>query len=368
MNLRFAPSITFGYRIRKTNGYTSGFDYLRLILSVLVLYGHSYVISGDHVNPGFFPPWASAIRAYLILPMFFSLSGFLVAASLLRTQSLVGFLFLRGLRIVPALFVEISLSALILGPVLTSLSLADYFGGKDFAYYFFNVIGYIHYVLPGVFLDNHISRTVNGSLWTVPYEAECYIALATLSLVGIVKRPNLLLYALIILTIGLFAFSFVLGDPEPTRTTPTGRQLVLFFLSGTLLYLARDHVPWSSWIAAVAALLTAILVASHVFIYLSLFPVAYITAFVGLLKPKKLPLLFTGDYSYGIYLYAYPIQQAVYQLVPASRHWYINFVVSFVVVGLFATFSWHCIEKPMLRLKRLVWTRPDQERPSPAEK
>jgi hypothetical protein len=73
----------------------------------------------------------------------------------------------------------------------------------------------------------------------VPYEAECYIALSTLSLVGIVKRPNLLLYALIILTIGLFAFSFVFGDPEPTSATPTGRQLVLLFLSGTLLYLAR---------------------------------------------------------------------------------------------------------------------------------
>jgi peptidoglycan/LPS O-acetylase OafA/YrhL len=128
MNLawrRFAPTITFGYRIRETGGYTSGFDYLRLILSVLVLYGQSYVISGDHINLGFFPPWASAIRAYLILPMFFSLSGFLVAASLLRTQSFVGFLFLRGLRIVPALFVEISLSALILGPVLTSLSFAN---------------------------------------------------------------------------------------------------------------------------------------------------------------------------------------------------------------------------------------------------
>ena len=345
------PSYTFGDRIRDAGGYTSGFDYIRLILSVLVLYGHSPMISGDHTAN--ISEWFDKIRVYIVLPMFFSLSGFLVAASLLRTKSLIVFLVLRGLRIIPALLVEISLSAIILGPLLTVSPLGEYFRQKDFYLYFLNIFGYIHYFLPGVFLSNPVPKIVNGSLWTVPYEAECYLALAALSLLGFVKRADFLLGAILTITTVLFIFNFVNGDPEPLRSTATGRQLVFFFLSGVLLYLYRDAVYFSPLLAIIAALLSSVLVTSHTFVYLAPFPIAYLTGFIGLLKPRKLPLIFAGDYSYGIYLYAYPIQQAVYQLVPASRHWYVNFAISISVVGLFAVFSWHAIEKPILRLKRI---------------
>jgi len=172
-----------------------------------------------------------------------------------------------------------------------------------------------------VFLSNPVPKIVNGSLWTVPYEAECYLALAALSLLGFVKRADFLLGAILTITTVLFIFNFVNGDPEPLRSTATGRQLVFFFLSGVLLYLYRDAVYFSPLLAIIAALLSSVLVTSHTFVYLAPFPIAYLTGFIGLLKPRKLPLIFAGDYSYGIYLYAYPIQQAVYQLVPASRHW-----------------------------------------------
>lgn len=361
------PRETIGDRIGRTGGYTSGFDYLRLVLSITVMYGHSFLISGDLVHDELLPWGLDDVRGYIVLPMFFALSGFLVAASLVRTKSLAVFLGLRGLRIVPALFVEITLSAIVLGPLLTSFSLRNYYSGTQFFQYFFNVVGYIHYNLPGVFLHHPVPRTVNGSLWTVPYEAKCYLALAGLAMIGLRRRPVTFFTAFLALTAGLFIWAALYPDHDLTRGTATGPQLVLFFLGGVLLYLLRDRAPFSGWVALGAAVMSALFVTSHIFIYLLPLPVAYLTAYIGLLRPKKLPIIFTGDYSYGIYLYAYPMQQAVYQLCPYPNDGYLNFVFSLIAVSLFAAFSWHCIEKPALRLKRIMLTKDDRGRPAAGE-
>ena len=153
------------------------------------MFGHSFIISGDTVEDKLLPWGIDNVIGYSVLPIFFALSGFLVAASLVRTRSMPIFLGLRGLRILPALLVEITLSALLLGPLLTGFSLRDYYTGTEFFQYFLNCIGYIHYHLPGVFLTHPVPRTVNGSLWTVPYEAKCYLALAALAILGLSKRP-----------------------------------------------------------------------------------------------------------------------------------------------------------------------------------
>jgi peptidoglycan/LPS O-acetylase OafA/YrhL len=360
-------TMTVGDRIKTTGGFTSGFDYIRLILSVMVMFGHSFLISGDLVFDKVLPFGSATIVGYSILPMFFALSGFLVAASLIRTQSLLVFLTLRGLRILPALMVEICLSALVLGPLLTAGSLHDYFTHIEFFQYFLNIIGYIHYHLPGVFVDNPVPRTVNGSLWTVPYEAECYLALAALSLVGLVRRPKMFVSIFVVLILALFVWTFMHVDTDPTRTTASGRQLVLFFLAGVLVYLFRDSLPFSGGIALIAAVVSLALVASHTAIFLLPLPVAYVTMYLGLQTPKKLPLIFTGDYSYGIYLYAYPMQQAVVHLLPKGQSWYTNFLLALLMVCLFAAFSWHCIEKPMLKLKRFILRKTETKRHSKDE-
>lgn len=69
---------------------------------------------------------------------------------------------------------ETLLSALILGPVVTSLTLGAYFSNPEFFRYFGNMIGWVYYFLPGVFLDNPLPRTVNGQLWTLQPEFWCY--------------------------------------------------------------------------------------------------------------------------------------------------------------------------------------------------
>jgi peptidoglycan/LPS O-acetylase OafA/YrhL len=102
----------------------------------------------------------------------------------------------------PALTVEVLLSALVLGPVLTTASLENYFLSADFRLYFLNILGDIHYHLPGVFLSNPVT-VVNGQLWTVPWELVCYIVLAALAVTGVFRRRHWLVLSLLGLYVAL---------------------------------------------------------------------------------------------------------------------------------------------------------------------
>jgi peptidoglycan/LPS O-acetylase OafA/YrhL len=95
------------------------------------------------------------------------------------------FLGLRAIRIFPALFVEVILSALILGPLVTTLPPQLYFSDPLFFNYLLNAIGDVHFLLPGVFADNPWPRVVNGQLWTIPYELYCYCAISIIALIGL---------------------------------------------------------------------------------------------------------------------------------------------------------------------------------------
>jgi hypothetical protein len=117
---------TIAHRM-KAVGPTRGFDYLRLFLALGVVAWHSIYVSGDtDAMHAVLAGWIGVVKA-LLLPMFFSLSGFLVAGSMERTRTLEGFATLRVLRIAPALAVEVLLSAILLGATLTTLPLSDYF-------------------------------------------------------------------------------------------------------------------------------------------------------------------------------------------------------------------------------------------------
>ncbi len=344
-----AGSKTIEQRIADTGGYTSGFDYLRIILSVLVLVNHS-VQASYGFQAAFTKPEMIINLANMILPLFFALSGFLVSASLLRV-SLPRFVGLRILRIFPALVVEVALSALILGPLLTQVDLSTYFGSTEFHSYFRNMVGDIHYYLPGVFENNPFPRMVNGPLWTVPYELECYIVLVALALLRIVKFWQLTLIALIVASGAQAYWDYSHGIPGSIY----GRMLVMYFLGGVTIYGMRNFIPLRLDLFVFAFAVAFALIASSKFIYLSPIFIGYCTAWLGLLNVPKLKVIFTGDYSYGIYLYAFPIQQTVVYLSPPSlNEWYFNSIFSLIIVSIFAAFSWHCVEKPFGKLKRYL--------------
>jgi peptidoglycan/LPS O-acetylase OafA/YrhL len=295
----------------------------------------------------------------LILPMFFALSGFLVTNSLQQTKTLGVFFGLRILRIYPALVVEVILSAFILGAVYTTDPLREYFSSKEFFLYLMNITGIIHFYLPGVFMHNPDARYVNVQLWTVPFELKCIILLSLLMLLG-VKRWRILA------PVAAFMMMFAVAMQRYRLThslligvgnagTP-GPFLMVCFLFGVSLYLYRERIPYSLGLFVVSLLIC--LVSNHFGSFGDNFNapfVAYITAYLGLRSPKKILLLKGADYSYGIYLYGYPIQQTFATFGNWTHHWYLSILFCLPVAALFAATSWRYIEKPALGLKSQLY-------------
>ncbi|MEM8632107.1 MAG: acyltransferase [Pseudomonadota bacterium] len=332
-------------RIQATGSRTSGFDFLRIGLACAVFVWH---LQSTSYGPEFaLQTWQSAIKSLptAILPMFFALSGFLVAGSLERCRTVGYFLYLRAIRIFPALAVEVLLSALILGPLLTSFAVGAYFTDPLFWRYLLNSIGLISFELPGVFSDNPFPNMVNAQLWTVPWELECYIAISIIGALRIYDSKAVSWAMLAALT-GAFLISWFQGD-LPVRHV-SGRALVGFFLCGVLFFRLRRAIPYDArlfWICLVVSVIATSQTGGG---YLALLPLTYVTVYIGLLTPRVPMFLRLGDYSYGIFLYHFAIQQAVVALFPWATNIWLNGIVSFALTLICAILSWHIIEKPSL--------------------
>ncbi len=343
------PSLT--ERLAATANRPTGFDYLRVLLAIIIVCCHSVLMSygREYADAFFAGPAGIIIR--LVLPMFFALSGFLVAGSLERCKSLVSFFGLRMIRIFPALMVEVVLSALLLGVSFTSYDFYTYIHDRAFRAYFLNILGDIHFYLPGVFSDNPLPSIVNGQLWTVPFELKCYVAIGALSLVGIARRRLWLLGVTVLCQFGLLAHAMMKPYDAGRPNGASGVVLVMSFLAGVAIYACRDKLPWNLrmfGVAAVAALLCGMLPNGT---YMMAFPAAYLTVYLGLTNYAKPRFMIFGDYSYGIFLYSFAIQQAFAAFGPATHHWYLNLLVCLPLSCLVAAFSWTFVEKPALKLK-----------------
>jgi peptidoglycan/LPS O-acetylase OafA/YrhL len=288
-----------------------------------------------------------------MVPLFFALSGFLVAGSMIRTNNLPTFITLRILRIFPAMGGEIVISALLLGPYVTVLSMHQYFTNGLFYSYFLNIFGDIHYFLPGVFLDNPAPWLVNVQLWTVPYDLECYAILAFFAYLGLVKHPawfGITALAVNILGAGddWFHGRMILDARSP------GHFLTATFLWGFFLFLYREKVPYNFPLFCLSMLVMWPCLNDPYVEYIGALPVAYITIYVGLLNPRKIFIINGRDYSYALYLYGFPIQQAVYQLLPQYHGdlWPVHFAISMFFTSICAFLSWTYLESRIMNLKK----------------
>ncbi len=340
-------ALTLAQRLAITKNRPSGFDYMRIALSISVICWHSLLISyGTDTTAGV---WGRVLQplSLLIVPMFFPLSGFLVAGSLERSKSLIGFLGLRVFRIMPALTVEVMLSALILGPLLTTSSLSSYFSDPVLQSYFWNILGDIHYKLPGLFKENP-TDLVNGQLWTVPYELICYILLSVLAVAGIVRSREFLLAFLVFYYAAQLVNTLVRTQTDYQGAG--GSSIVMAFITGVFFYRYREQIPWSRWLFVAMLIIS---VALPMFVpkgmRFAAVPIAYATVYLGLTSPPRNRLLLSGDYSYGLYLYGFPVQQAIHSASTAFHSWYANILLSVPIAAAIAAASWWFVENPVLR-------------------
>ena len=348
--------VTLGEKLDSNSGRPTGFDYLRTGLSIAIVCVHSVITSYGEAAGAMV--WTLPARPLvgMLLPMFFALSGFLVAGSLFRTTSLVHFLGLRVIRIYPALAVEVLVSALLIGPLLTSVPLKEYFSDPLFYRYLLNVTGDIHYLLPGLFQHNPYPNIVNMQLWTVPYELGCYIALSVVAALGIKRFRWMAPVATVLLVVAYFAVRVYVKKEWASIAIAgglPGELLVACFLSGVSLFLYKDRLPWSRSLCVLSGAASALLFGFIPFgDFVAVPVVAYFTVSLGVTNAKKLRLLQGADYSYGIFLYGFVLQQAVAATLPWAREWWINILLCVPAAIGVAAISWHFIEKPALNLRR----------------
>jgi peptidoglycan/LPS O-acetylase OafA/YrhL len=336
--------MTFDQVIKTGKGHTTGFDYLRVGLALAVLCIHVINISDHALWTWLWRSWFAPV--YLsVLPAFFVLSGFLVTGSLFR-NSIPQFLSLRALRIFPALAVEITLSALVLGLLVTHLPTAAYLASPQFHAYFLNIIGDIHFTLPGVYSG----QPINLQLWTIPFELECYICLVALALAGLVGRPRLLT-AVIVVAVILTTAIALHGSWYYKNWNVPGRMLVLSFLFGVLAYLFKGSLPYSRRLFAACVVASFVFLSIPNLVFLAAAPLAYLTVFLGLMRPPRIPF---GDLSYGVYLFHFPIARSIFELTGRSMPWPVLLLLTVGLTAGFAALSWNCVEKPILDRKTQV--------------
>ena len=329
----------------------NAFTVLRWLLASSVMFSHGWDLTQYRAGLDPSVPILGIPVSGLAVFLFFTLSGFLVTGSLLKRGPL-DFAVARLLRLVPGLWVMLLVVTLGLGALLGTLPIGQYLTHPG-------TWGYVlrngsllaaDYRLPGVF-ENLPIRGVNGSLWTIPQEVRCYIALGLLGAIGALRSRRWVALGLVVL---IAVHLIVPLELIPALSRP--RSLAISFALGAVAYQWRERLSWSWPLALVGLVVALVIVRLPVGEQASLLALqlafAYLTGVAAFRAPVWLTTLSARlpDYSYGIYIYAFPVQQIGVELgwgtTPLA-----NIGFSFLLVLPLAAASWHLVEKPALGLK-----------------
>lgn len=331
---------------------------LRWFAACLVLYGHAHALLGlpevlflDIVPMGL-------LGVYI----FFAISGYLVAQSWSRDPNVPRFLAKRALRIFPALAVCTLLSVLVLGPLLTTLDADAYWQNEHTLGYLRNMVLYISYHLPGVFANNPWQYAVNGSLWSLPVEFVMYLLLALVGFAGVLMFPTQLqeratawlVGAVTLLFMALAAF-WALPAQEAWVIYRTDLRHIplcgVYFMVGASLFgfKLERHFTLTYVLLALAAWFS-LCHQTQWFAMASWLVLPFAVLAFGLARNPWLARMHARDYSYGIYIYAFPVQQTLVSFWPEMA--LPAYLLSTLVITVaLAALSWHFVEKPALKLK-----------------
>ncbi|WP_181170737.1 acyltransferase [Mesorhizobium sp. B2-6-2] len=346
---------TLESRLAETGFVGPGFDEVRLAAATTVLLHHAHgsiygakadlllTFSGGFLHFGL-----------LAVLVFFAISGFLVAPGLVRSGKVIDYATSRALRIFPALIVVVISSVIVLGPILTTLPLQRYFSDPGLRLYAKNVLTLTYDFLPGVQLPDGHPAIVNGALWTLHFEVLSYIALAVMSVVGVLARPRLVLVVFLVAYVlyeanGIFP---ALAERLPGRFV-TFISLFVYFASGVALSTFRRTIPYSAPLAGFAFLILLASLAYGAGIVAAPLCLPYLVVFAGL---STLPgrSFVRRDLSYGVYLIHAPVLCCLSIMYPGIHSWQFVALVAMMVTLPLSYLSSVLVEQPALTRKKII--------------
>ena len=318
-----------------------------MMTALMVIWSHQYTLMGLP-TPLIFGNEPGAVGVVL----FFAISGYLVSQSWAADPSVTRFAMRRVVRIWPALVVVVLLTVFVLGPLVTQLALRDYFAHAATHQHLLNLVLDIHPGLPGVFADSTHPGSVNGPLWTIPLEVGCYAVLAALGGMGLMRwrwLPVALVLALAV------ALQWRYRAP-PFPPWSFALQYGMVFAFGVVL--ARWGGLWElrRWRASAGLLAMGSLLYGWGPSPLNgQGPLLVIAGLAVVWGSARSPVVSRagrfGDFSYGLYIYGFPMQQTMLWWAGPSLGLAAAFILSTAGALFFAVLSWHRVEKPALRWK-----------------
>lgn len=336
----------------------NNFNLIRMVAALAVLFSHAYPLTGRNDDE----PATRLLGMSLgdiAVDIFFFVSGLLVTGSLVKRRSGRDFVRARLRRIYPGLWVMLALLVFGLGAMVSAVPIQDYLAsGETWKYLLRNatLVTGIKFSLPGVFTDNPYPRSVNGSLWTMSFEVRLYLilVLAWAALRFVPLRRDDWFRGLVAVTAVAMVVARIALELHGTLGDWDFIRLSALFFSGAACYMFRHRIRLE---APLAFVLVSTLVAAH-WHGSGAFVVAYNLLLGWLLlhaaylcTPWVHRYNRLGDYSYGVYIYAFPVEQTLAHFLPAIGPTDMVCLAAPVTLAL-AVLSWHLIEKPVLARKR----------------
>ena len=326
----------------------NSYDFVRFCAASAVLFSHHFDLSGlpEPQVPGFGEDFGE-----VAVEVFFCLSGFLICRSLQKSPTWTQFIAARVLRIYPTLAL-----ALIASSAATFIWYRNYPNlGPHLGYVGDNLLLFVNGVtqtIPGVFTDA-TRQDINDPLWTLPYELWCYAALALMFVVG-VRRSAVWIVAVTLLVTTAWAAEpwiddFDLGPLESFELFRLGS----YFMSGAMLAVLWPWIGRHAVGIGAAGLIAAVALRNLLPVDTVLHSLALAAAVVGL-GSSSLMAWFSrgGDASYGMYVFAWPVQQFVLLLI--APFW-LSLPVAFLVTAALGYATWHAYERRLMAYpKRLA--------------
>lgn len=329
-----------------SKGRENNLDVIRFLAAISVIACHAFPIAlGEGV-----PDPLSALTddqlsfGSLAVGIFFLYGGFLICKSMCRLKTAKGYFKARILRIFPLLMVVTLVLAFAAGPVLTELSVSDYFRNTGTYRYLLNGILILQHNLPGVFVHNIYGQAVNGPLWTLPIEFLCYIMCYVLYRLKLLEKKNMK-YAVVLFSAGCIGVKIISG--RLPALSPMIRPMGLFF-AGMLYYVYRDKIKMRlSWCAvSFAGMIVSLIFGIFPYTVFVFFP--YFFLYIGYATKKKFSgFARHGEISYGMYLCAWPVQQIVCQLFGNEMNPYVNFIITVPIAIILGFICCKAVEEPI---------------------
>lgn len=318
---------------------------LRLVGASLVVYGHAFALAApcdqcyDVVSKWLRYHYSGEVG----LRLFFVVSGFLIFFSFDKRRDLFRFAHARVVRIFPGLLVCVLLMTLIIGPLFSTLPVWDFLAEGQVRKYFFSNVSLYRYVgdLPSVFSENRRPFVPNGTLWSLFSEIRLYLIIALLGVIGSInnrKLANLSIGILLLIPIVAPGHALLIDNDA------SDLSLGAFFAAGSLLYVNRNSIPFDGR-ALILLIFVAVLSYGTPNYELACGAViAYGVLWIAFSRKIKLPF-FILDYSYGIYLYGWPIEQIINHFMPHAGP-YKMVLIALPASWLAGAASWFLVEKP----------------------